>query len=85
MIIQVPERKFSTKQRQKLAKEGKAMKDGGFPIVNQQDLKNAIKAYGRGNQPKAEKAHIKKRAKALGAVYLIPDEWKQINESKKTN
>ncbi len=74
------EREFSTKERQKLAKEGKAMKDGGFPIVIEQDLKNAVKAYGRGNQPKAEKAHIKKRAKALGAENLIPQEWKQTNE-----
>lgn len=64
-------RKFTTEQRKKLAKEGKAKKDGSFPIENEADLKNAIKLA------KAEdRAHVKKRAAALGLSNLIPDSWK---------
>ena len=74
------EKKFSEKERKELTKKGFAMKDGGFPIVSKQDLKNAIQAYGRGDQPRAEKAHIIKRAKALKATNLIPDKWKKTNE-----
>jgi hypothetical protein len=33
---------FPEKERQALAKEGEAMKDGSFPIRNGQDLKDAI-------------------------------------------
>lgn len=71
------EREFSTEQREKLAKEGKAMKDGSYPIVTVKDLKNAIKAFGRtGKDKDATKAHIKKRAKALGKTDLLPEDWK---------
>lgn len=56
------------------------MPDGGFPIVTKQDLKNAIKAYGRGNEPQKEKAHIIKRAKALKATDLLPEKWGSVNE-----
>lgn len=73
---QLNERKFSEEERKKLAKEGKAMKDGSYPIVNKKDLKNAIQAFGRTGENKAEtKAHIKKRAKALGATDLLPEKW----------
>lgn len=62
-------------ERLKLAKEGKALDDGSFPIVNEKDLKNAIKAFGRAkNKPKV-KAHIIKRAKALNKTGLLPEEW----------
>jgi len=51
------------------------MPDGSFPIVTLQDLKNAIKAHGRAKNPEAAKAHIKKRARALGHTELIPKNW----------
>lgn len=68
-------RKFSTKQRKAAAKSGAAMKDGSFPIQNEQDLKNAIRAVGRASNPAAAKAHIIKRAKALGLTKLLPNDW----------
>lgn len=68
-------RSFDTETRQRLASEGKAMKDGSYPIVNVQDLKNAIQAIGRAKNPSAAKAHIKRRASALGASELIPEGW----------
>jgi hypothetical protein len=70
------EKVFSDEKREELAKSGKAMKDGSFPIENKKDLKNAIKAIGRAKNPEAAKTHIKKRAKALGATDLLPEDWK---------
>jgi len=68
---------ISPKIREKLAKEGKALKDGSFPIRNVSDLKNAIQAYGRAKDKDAAKKHIIKRAKDLQRYYdLIPEEWR---------
>lgn len=69
-------RAFTTKERQKLADEGKAMPDGSFPVVTEEDLKNAIKAVGKAEDVDAARKHIKKRAKALGLTKLIPFYWK---------
>lgn len=68
-------REFSQEERDRLAKEGKAMPDGSFPIVTREDLENAIQAIGRAKDPAAAKAHIKKRARELGLTELIPEEW----------
>lgn len=68
-------RDFSERRRHELAGSGKALPDGSFPIVTAQDLRNAILAYGRASDPEAAKAHIKKRAKALGLGSLLPDTW----------
>lgn len=42
---------FSTKERKSLSKKGEALPDGSFPIRNSQDLKDAIKSYGRTKDP----------------------------------
>lgn len=68
-------REISEEDRKRLADEGKALPDGSFPIENVDDLKNAIQAIGRASDPAAAKAHIKKRAKALGHEELIPEDW----------
>lgn len=73
-----------TETRRKLAKQGKAMPDGGtgsggrYPIRNEADLRKAIRAIGRTPAEKrpAVKAFIKRRAAALGLSNLIPDSWK---------
>lgn len=67
---------FNTEQRRRLASRGQAMPDGGFPIRNVSDLKNAIQAYGRATNKPAVKAWIKKRARALGVEDLLPDNWR---------
>lgn len=69
-------RKFTTEQRKKMAEEGKAMPDGSYPIDNKTDLMNAIRSWGRGGADSKVKAHIKRRANALGASDMIPDNWK---------
>lgn len=74
-------RNFSTKQRKRLAKKGHALPDGSFPIVNESDLKNAIQAYGRASNKTKAKRHIIKRARALGATSLLPDDWKKSDKS----
>ena len=75
-------REVDTEERKKLADEGKAMPDGSFPIANVDDLKNAIQAIGRAKDPEAAKAHIKRRAKALGEEALIPEDWSLIEETE---
>jgi hypothetical protein len=66
---------YTDAARKHLAKEGKALPDGSYPIVNVADLKNAIQAIGRAKNPAAAKAHIIKRAKALDATDALPDDW----------
>jgi len=69
------ERQFTSEQRDKFASSGIAMSNGSYPIEDKSDLKNAIRAVGRAKNPDAVKAHIKKRANALGAKDLIPKTW----------
>ena len=69
-------RQFTADERKKAAKEGAALPDGSYPIYNQDDLDNAIQAIGRASDPGAAKAHIRKRAKALGLKLPDTDTWK---------
>ena len=69
-------RDFSDKERKGLAKRGVALPDGSFPIKNTDDLGNAVKAFGRAKDQAKAKAHIIKRARALGATHMLPDAWK---------
>jgi hypothetical protein len=64
-----------TATRDKLAKEGKALPEGGFPIANTEDLKKAVRALGRATNPAAAKRHIIKRARELDAVGVLPESW----------
>lgn len=68
-------RAFSPEKRRDLAKSGMALPDGSFPIVTEEDLKNAIMAFGRAKSKAAAKRHIMKRARALKRADLIPDSW----------
>lgn len=68
-------RAFSPEKRRDLAKSGMALPDGSFPIVTEEDLKNAIAAFGRAKSKAAAKRHIMKRARALKRPDLIPDNW----------
>lgn len=69
-------RTFTADERKNAAKKGAAMPDGSFPIMNESDLRNAIQAIGRAKNPAAAKAHIKKRARALGLTDLLPEDWR---------
>lgn len=49
------------------------MADGSFPIRNRSDLARAVQALGRASNPDAVKAHIRKRAAALGATAWLKE------------
>lgn len=67
---------LSTAARRKAATAGAAMPDGSYPIRSKGELRKAIKAVGRGNADHDKiRAHIVKRAKALGLEAMVPDNW----------
>lgn len=74
---------YSAAQRKKAESDGAAMKGGKFPIRDEADLKNAIRAYGRAkdSEKPAVKKHIMTRAKSLGKTSLIPDSWKDSSRA----
>jgi hypothetical protein len=74
---------FSDERRKKLAEEHKALPDGSFPIEDEQDLKNAIQAYGRAADKEKAKAHIIERAKALSETKLLPEGWHEDGKGDK--
>jgi hypothetical protein len=63
-------RDFSASERRSDAKSGAAMPDGSFPIENAEDLANARRLAGKAKDPAAARAHIARRAKALGISKL---------------
>ena len=68
-------RKFTAAERGKDAKSGAAEADGSYPIENEKDLENAVKAYGRSKNKVKTKRHIISRAKSLGLTAKLPDGW----------
>ena len=68
--------KYDADDRKRMASSGQAMDDGSYPIADAEDLDNAIHAVGRGGADHdAIRAHIIKRADALGLSSKIPDNW----------
>lgn len=79
------EKRFYTrKRRTEYAKRGWALPDGSFPIRDVGDLRNAIQAFGLGKNRAAAKRHIMKRARQLGRLEEIPDNWKKRSKSEFT-
>ena len=76
---------YTADERTAMAKDGRALKDGSFPIENKTDLENAVKAYGRSKNKAAAKRHITKRAKALKATDLLPADWAGSTKDKDTS
>jgi hypothetical protein len=74
---------ISRERRQALAKQGKALPDGSYPITNVDSLKDSIQAYGRSKPGKraAVRRHIMKRARALDKSDLVPEKWKKASAS----
>lgn len=69
-------RTYTQAERDKYAQSGVAMPDGSYPIPDRGALRDAIDDFGRGGAKPSVKAHIIKRAKALGASDMIPPNWK---------
>lgn len=75
---------YSRKQRVGMAKKGWAIPitndagevlDGSRPIANRDDFALAIRDLPRARNKSAVKAHITKRATALGALEMLPTGW----------
>ncbi|WP_141576134.1 hypothetical protein [Actinomadura sp. WMMA1423] len=78
--VRLWEAKYDAAQMKAMLGKGHAMKnpdgDPAYPIADEQDLRNAIRAVGRGGADHDKiRAHIIKRAKALGKSDLIPADW----------
>lgn len=69
-------REFSGATRERMAESGTAMPDGSFPIANRSDLMNAIRSVGRAKDYAAARAHIIRRARALNAMDMLPEDWR---------
>lgn len=67
---------YGTSARRRMAQSGTAMPDGSFPIANRTDLANAIQSVGRAKNYDAARRHIIRRARALGAESMLPEDWK---------
>lgn len=71
-------RDYPAKERRRMAKEGRALPDGSFPIADCSDAEDAIRSIGRakpGKRADAER-HIKKRVRALRCDGPIFQNWK---------
>ncbi len=66
---------YSPEKRAEFAKKGWALPDGSYPIADMGDLMDAIHSYGRGGDKPEVKAHIRKRARQLGALDQVSAEW----------
>jgi len=82
--MQEAPRTFSSDVRKKYAASGVAMDDGSYPIPDADALRRAVASYGRNPTP-AVKAHIMKRARALGKSDSLPDDWKSSKEAGVAN
>jgi len=69
-------REFSGATRERMAESGTAMPDGSFPIASRSDLINAIRSVGRAKDYGAARAHIIRRARALNAMDMLPEDWR---------
>lgn len=77
VYMKLTKRSFNQAQRDDAAASGAAMPGGRYPIESKDDLKDAIRAVGRGKGSHAAiRAHIMRRARSLGATDLVPDDWK---------
>lgn len=73
-------RAYTDTEREVMADRGMALPDGSFPIRDEDDLRNAVQAFGRAKDKEAAKRHIMKRARVLGMEEVIPPNWR--NEGK---
>lgn len=75
-------RMYDEETRDAMAKAGEALPDGSYPIADEDDLKNAIQAFGRAKDKAKAKAHIMKRAADLGLEDLIPENWSEKEDGE---
>jgi HK97 family phage prohead protease len=63
--------------RKEAVQKGWAMPDGTFPIKDASDVEDAVHLWQSGHhQTPAARAHIIKRAVAIGATSALPEDWR---------
>lgn len=72
-MSEVQKRDYNTEQRREMADKGQALPDGSFPIADKVDLGNALQSIGRASNREMALAHIRRRAKDLNAMEMLPD------------
>jgi hypothetical protein len=80
MDMEMDKRDYNTRQRREMAARGQAMPDGSFPIANRADLANAIQSVGRASNYDSAKRHIMRRARALNAMDMLPEDWTRTSK-----
>jgi hypothetical protein len=67
---------LSHEARMEAAANGEALPDGSYPTRDRAELQAAIESYGRETGNKNElRRYLIRRAVALNATDLIPDDW----------
>ncbi len=74
-LTRLTERQFTVEERKAMAEKGMAMPDGSYPIQTKADLSNAIQSFGRAKNQAEVKQHIMARAKAMGMMDMLPEDW----------
>jgi len=67
-----PPKNYSDGERQTMAQIGHAMPDGSLAIGRTMEIPLAVNEWKNGDQSDEGKAHIKRRAKALDAEWILP-------------
>jgi hypothetical protein len=77
--VELAAKHIPAESREKAAAKGQTAYDHSFPIRNKDELRRAIAAYGRAPADKRAllRRFILARAKALGAMDLVPEAWKE--------
>lgn len=70
---------ISPNVRKRLAKSGKALPDGSYPIRDEEELKLAIMASAKSADPEVRN-HIVRRARALRKSDMVPADWNKPQE-----
>ena len=77
----IEKKDYSTEKRKEMAARGEARPDGSYPIADGEDVANAVDDFNRSSGSDADKAHIKARAKAVGAEDRLPDDWQDSSKA----
>lgn len=78
--------KYNAADLKRMAASGAAMENESYPIADKDDVEHAVHAVGRGGAShNAIRAHVIRRAKAIGASSMIPDNWGADGSLKKAD
>lgn len=68
-------RSITGERRQQLRQMGAALPDGTFAVETVPDLRCALLAVSTSKTPAAAREHLRARARAMGATFVLPLDW----------